>query len=235
MQLELERPQRWLEPPWGMSQDWSLTMTDSKTCSKCGQILPLDSFSPNPAGRPGLRSDCKPCRAAYTKAWSSANKERKAIADKNWRLQNPERYKTRQKEYQIKNKEKLKIKSQIWAQNNREKTKEIKRNWDLKNPNSRRQKLLRYRARKAQNAIFVITKKDIKNLYASACFFCGTFQDIEADHIIPTARGGRHSIGNLMPLCRGCNASKSDKFIMEYKLWKRRIDSHAQNNSMGIA
>lgn len=36
-------------------------MTISKPCSKCGVILPLDSFSINKKGKHGRSSVCKPC------------------------------------------------------------------------------------------------------------------------------------------------------------------------------
>lgn len=232
MLIELERPQRWLQPPWGMSQDWSLTMSDSKTCTKCKQTLFLTSFSPKPSGKKGLRAECKPCRAAYTRNWAAKNPEKKIAADSEYRAKNKEHIKKTQRQYQQKNKELLAIKSQLWAEKNRDKTRATKKAWDIKNPDSRRQKLLRYRARKANNQIFFITKKEMKKLYSSKCFFCQNTEGIEADHIIPTARGGRHSIGNLMPLCRKCNASKSNKFIMEFKLWQERKNKIAQNNSM---
>jgi 5-methylcytosine-specific restriction endonuclease McrA len=40
------------------------------------------------------------------------------------------------------------------------------------------------------------------------------------DHIIPLARKGTHSIGNLVPACHACNASKGKKLISE---WKGRL------------
>jgi len=37
------------------------------------------------------------------------------------------------------------------------------------------------------------------------------------DHVVPLIRGGRHSVGNIIPACRSCNSSKGGKFIIEWK------------------
>ena len=43
------------------------------------------------------------------------------------------------------------------------------------------------------------------------CSNCGIDEDIEMDHIIPLSKCGEHSIENIQPLCRSCNASKGAK------------------------
>ena len=56
--------------------------------------------------------------------------------------------------------------------------------------------------------------------YGDACVYCGSTDRIEKDHIIPLARGGSDSIGNVVPACYDCNRSKHSKFVMEWKLRK---------------
>lgn len=220
--IELKRPQRWLEPPWGMSQDWSLTMHNSKTCTSCGQILDLANFSPNPAGRNGYRSACKPCRAAYTQQWSDSNKERKAETDRRYRIANKDKRALKDKAWRDANKDRIRQNQLAWSKANPERVKKTKQKWEQANPEARRQKLLRYRAKLASNEVRTILPKEMRALYLQSCFFCASNNQIEADHIIPLARGGRHAIGNLLPLCRNCNASKSNKTIMEYRMWLKR-------------
>ena len=197
-------------------------MSNTKTCNKCGQILTIENFSPNPSGRPGLRSDCKKCRAAYTREWAAKNPDKKALSDKAYREANKEKVKETYKAWQLQNKAKIRATGTKWAINNPEKAREIKRAWEQRNPDARRAKLQRYRAKSAQNETCLILPKEIARIYKSSCFFCGTNQRIEADHIIAIDRGGRNSVGNLMPLCRSCNASKREKTIMEFRLWKMR-------------
>jgi len=82
-------------------------------------------------------------------------------------------------------------------------------------------KALKRRALKQQNGIYKIATKELIKIYQSECTYCFSKNDIEADHVIPIARGGQHSIGNLVPACRKCNASKGAKTITEWKKWKR--------------
>ena len=51
-----------------------------------------------------------------------------------------------------------------------------------------------------------------KNLRATGkCHYCGRVfrpQDLTMDHIVPIARGGRSTHGNIVPACKECNAKK---------------------------
>lgn len=44
--------------------------------------------------------------------------------------------------------------------------------------------------------------------YGDRCLKCGTGDRLVIDHVIPLSRGGEHSIRNIQPLCRKCNAKK---------------------------
>ena len=85
--------------------------------------------------------------------------------------------------------------------------------------NKARRRLIDQRRRTAlaSGGVFAVAPKDIRRLYSSACRGCGTTKEITADHIVPLSRGGRHSIGNLQPLCRQCNSSKKDKLMIEWR------------------
>lgn len=59
--------------------------------------------------------------------------------------------------------------------------------------------------------------------HGGRCFYCGEASQLTMDHVIPIIRGGRHSIGNLVPACVSCNSSKSRRFIMEWRVAKCRV------------
>lgn len=62
-----------------------------------------------------------------------------------------------------------------------------------------------------------ILPKELHKIYSSSCWACGTSQNISLDHILPLSRGGTHSVGNMLSLCRGCNSSKGNRLLSEWR------------------
>lgn len=46
------------------------------------------------------------------------------------------------------------------------------------------------------------------DLVGGRCVACGAKVPLEADHVVPLAKGGRSDLGNLQPLCKRCNMAK---------------------------
>lgn len=65
--------------------------------------------------------------------------------------------------------------------------------------------------------VLSVSEKDIRRMKSSPCFICKAKEDIELDHVVPVSRGGRHSVGNLQPLCRKCNRRKWARFMIEVR------------------
>jgi 5-methylcytosine-specific restriction endonuclease McrA len=52
------------------------------------------------------------------------------------------------------------------------------------------------------------------------CAYCGTPDSaLQKDCVLPLSRGGRYTLANVVPACRGCNASK---WHSEVTSWMRR-------------
>jgi len=52
------------------------------------------------------------------------------------------------------------------------------------------------------------------------CYYCGKKvppRSLTMDHIVPIARGGKSTKGNLVPACRECNAKKKYRLLMEWE------------------
>lgn len=158
-----------------------------KTCSKCKQLKALDLFGISSASKDGKHNRCKEC----------CNKH--AV------------------EYRNKNPEKVKESKRQYREANLEKVKEYQKQYCSSNPEKYKNYCSKRRSNKAANGVFKVTEKELKKLYSSSCIYCGSLNSIEADHVIPISKGGRHSIGNLVPACRSCNASKKNKFLVEWK------------------
>lgn len=207
--------------------------SEYKTCTKCGETKLRSEFRRNSASKDGLRPDCKKCSYASNKKWVEANKDKAADSKRKWAENNPEKVLASKSKYYESNKdrvrqisrdwkranpEKVSKSSSIYFQNNKEKIYEYKKNWDKNNPEKLSQYRSNYRARKYENGVFEVTDKFLRKLKSSPCVNCGSMDRIEEDHIIPVSRGGRHSEGNLQPMCRSCNASKQDKFMVEWRM-----------------
>lgn len=87
-------------------------------------------------------------------------------------------------------------------------------------------KLLRQRLKSARIKYpdvieFHVTDKELLRLATSPCAHCGATENIQFDHIISLAMGGRTSIGNLQSLCRYCNMSKGGKLMIEFRTGKK--------------
>ena len=54
------------------------------------------------------------------------------------------------------------------------------------------------------------TKKIVFSRDGGKCQCCGTYSNIEYDHIIPSSCGGGSSVSNVQLLCMRCNRSKSN-------------------------
>lgn len=48
------------------------------------------------------------------------------------------------------------------------------------------------------------------------CAYCGSSGKLEQEHIVPMIKGGKYEIGNIVPACRRCNASKQDKPLIAW-------------------
>lgn len=86
-------------------------------------------------------------------------------------------------------------------------------------PAERRAAVQNAKARiRARSEALVVTAKEYLSLQCKPCFYCGG-PGGTVDHVIPLSRGGRHSIGNMVPSCHPCNMRKGSFLLIE---WVRR-------------
>lgn len=178
-----------------------------KQCSKCNEQKPLTEYHRDKYSKDGYVQRCKSCIQKKTKQWLEINRERNKETCRNRYKENPEPYKAR---------------SNNWAKANPEWKAQTNRIYQINNPHIYRDTKQRRKIRKAQNGEYTITAKELQKLYSSPCFYCGSKTNIQADHVIPIARGGVHGISNLVPACQSCNASKRERTITEWKMAKRK-------------
>ncbi|HSJ28116.1 MAG TPA: HNH endonuclease signature motif containing protein [Acidimicrobiia bacterium] len=73
-----------------------------------------------------------------------------------------------------------------------------------------------------------LTEAQWEALQASwgGCAYCGANGAMQRDCILALSRGGRYTLGNVVPACGSCNASKSNHEVTSW-LRRRRLDESA--------
>lgn len=142
-----------------------------------------------------------------------------------WRLKNPEKVKENDRRYRQNNPEAAYASQLKWRLNNQEHLRELHQSYAKKNWESRYANKHRHQARSRGREVDLVLRKEIKRMYHSPCVYCGAKERITLDHLIPLSRGGNHTIGNLAPACRSCNARKGTKLPIEFKVWRKKVMS----------
>lgn len=172
-----------------------------KYCPRCDSTKPLDDFNKNKNRYDGHQGYCRPCQNSRNVEWQIDNRDRYLALKKARYNSNKEKHNEGVRRWQKENPKKMAAIYARYTQNHKEKI-------YLKNHRRRI---------KVKSNTLVVLDKEIKRLYSSNCIHCGTTENITMDHLIPVSRGGRHSIGNLVPMCRSCNSRKGKRLYAEWR------------------
>lgn len=182
-------------------------------CSVCKVEKSLEEFHKNKNRQNGRTVTCKPCANKRTRLWEIENPEKV--------LENSRRLYHKNIEH---SREKRRKRVRKWYAKNSAKAREASKSWRERNPESRRHYENKRRTLKKNNGVYEISLKETKKIASMPCSNCQKSDNITIDHILPLSRGGRHSIGNLQPLCFSCNSSKGTKTMMEWKIYLKGRD-----------
>ena len=186
-----------------------------KTCTNCNESKPIEKFNRDERSKDGLRPWCKACCNDYFRKYRLANPEKTHAAIRRWAVANLDKRRAAARQRQFANPEKRRAADLKYRLTNPEKKRAATRRWRLSHPQKEREYKHRRRARKSGNGgSFTSTEwKLLCEKYDYLCLGCGERKPLEADHIVPIARGGTSDIENIQPLCRFCNSSKGAKTI----------------------
>lgn len=110
----------------------------TKQCRECGAHLELISFPVNARNKDGRDVRCKPCCAAKTRKWRSANPMSARASEKRWLKNNPERAKANRraaaKRFGKAHPDLVLFYAKRWKERNPDRVKEQSREWSKNNP-----------------------------------------------------------------------------------------------------
>jgi 5-methylcytosine-specific restriction enzyme A len=72
-----------------------------------------------------------------------------------------------------------------------------------------------------------IKRERRKGLDKGVCHYCERSippKELTMDHIVPIARGGRSTKGNVVPCCKECNNNKKQLLPMEWEQYLKQIN-----------
>jgi 5-methylcytosine-specific restriction endonuclease McrA len=157
---------------------------ESKTCSKCGAVKPLEEFYKQKGCRLGVRPDCKECMRARIAVYRAENAAQHVQRSLDWAVRNPE------------------------------KVRAYKRKWDAAHPEAVRDKTRRHRALRKAAFVADVRFDDILQRDLGVCGICErqiTQDAIDLDHVIPIVAGGTHEPNNVQLAHPTCNKRKHAK------------------------
>ena len=166
---------------------------------------------------PKLLGD-KPLTAAERmRRYRERHPERVRASQKKYNEANPERRRQISRDYYERNVDIERAKDATWRETNRELSRQRAREsyWRNVEVARGRKHLRRWKAQQ-----FLVLPKELRRLYSQPCVACGGEDNMTIDHIVPLSRGGSHSVGNLQSLCFSCNASKNNRFMIEWRVGK---------------
>lgn len=193
-------------------------MSNTKRCPDCEQIKSVDEFNNLSRSTDGKMTYCKPCFRVRNYASRKKNPTAKNRAVAKWRANNAEKVKADKRAWREANKDKVNAQKRDWNKLNKDKVHEMNQRSYAKNPSLFINNAMKRYAKFKEVEQRLVTKRDIARLQTMACVYCQSRERIEIDHIQPIERNGRHSIGNLAPACMACNRSKSDLFVMQWRI-----------------
>lgn len=181
-------------------------MEQYKACPQCGNNVTPRKGKGYPKTYCSKR--CQVRAAGERRRLKPEDRAKAAARTKQWREQNPKRSREAIKRLWQLNGERYLLTQKEWKQRNLERYRKVQRDASAR----------RY-GRMSGVGVSVRDWIKLVNRYNNCCAYCGIHSNkLQQDHIIPLSRGGKHTIGNVLPACGSCNSSKNDSMLFEWKI-----------------
>lgn len=185
-----------------------------KTCTKCGETKPLDSFHRHPRSRDGRKPRCKACRVAESSDNYAKNGNRIRNAARHWQKDNPGAVAEKSRRYRASVKGRRT--RQAWNERTDKRAKD--RAIYAANPAAAK---ARARARQAKVRGVDAERFEYREVFDRDGWICQLCDEpvdpqlrhpdpmsVSLDHIVPLALSGPHSRSNSQTAHLVCNRRK---------------------------
>lgn len=181
-----------------------------KKCPVCNIEMLVGYFSTDKTTKDGYYGMCKSCKDKYRIEYV---KKPEIMATN----------KTTREKYTKNNSDKIRRKSKEYRKNNKNKVDANRKSWKLRNPD--KVKLIDQKKRCKRESVMTekISVEEWQNKKAEfdhCCAYCGIketyLNKLTIDHFIAISKGGPHTLFNLVPACRSCNAKKHNKHPFDF-------------------
>lgn len=179
-----------------------------KLCTKCSVERPITDFHRKTRSSDGHHTWCKPCAKVLRAIRYQNNKDKVGMQTTAYHETNAAARSSYLQEYYLEHKDVYQKRAAVWRRCNPEKTQIA---------------MSAYVARKRNAGTVDFTAAQWTQLKAAygMCAYChNTNRTLEQEHVVPLVRGGDHTLENIIPACRTCNASKGDKTALEFILYR---------------
>lgn len=171
-----------------------------------------------------LFSYCKNCEKEYSKVYRAKNNEKLCSLKSEYYFKNKEEILLKQKKYKTENKERIlhvkRIGNKAYREKNKEKIIERRKIYGKTLSCKVSKKNYKHKRRAIENN-GDLKHKDLVKLEKNAkkCYWCECKiydKKYHIDHYIPLAKGGEHTLSNLVISCPMCNFKKGSKNPIEF-------------------
>lgn len=130
-------------------------------------------------------------------------------------------------DYHYENRDNILKKQKKYYEENKNEILDNNRKWAKANPEVVRKIGQEYEARKnsVEHSLTLDQWEEILKHYNSSCAYCGMAEAthlnrygerLHQDHVVPLKSGGPYSYDNIVPACKSCNSSKSDRELIKW-------------------
>lgn len=195
-------------------------------CKGCGLEKYESLFQKDIRLKSGFKSKCRCCMNIYQNEYNAKNRQKRREYSREWYLEHRESELERHRVYKEKNAEAIRERSRLAMQKRREQDPEgalaYTRNYRKNNPEKAATWDMnkRHKRRAAMTGSKSIKRKEwdeLKEKYNHSCVYCSKkCKRLTMDHVTPLSNGGLHEIGNIVPACISCNASKHANDVIDW-------------------